>query len=91
MTAGEATGAGAVQTASRLLITMRSAGVLPRSMQATGVEAGRPPATSAAAIPGRCSTAISSTTVAVERASPGQPTVERGCPGGRCPDTTTNS
>ena len=52
-----------------MVSTVRSVGIVPSTMTATGVDAGRPPSTSAVAIAGALSTAISRTTVPRIRAT----------------------
>ena len=70
---------------------VRSPGIVPSEMIATGVVGGRPPSTRRAAICGRFCTAISSTTVPRSAASASQATSESGWSGGRWPETTVNS
>ena len=62
-----------------------------RTRPPPGVSGARPCSISAAAIAAAVSTPIRTTTVPRSRPSAAQSTSDCGCPGGRCPETTTNS
>ena len=80
------------RSAPRVDSTVRSPGMVPSQMTATGVSAGRPPSTSAAAIAGAFWTAIISSSGARRAtATAFQLTSDSGCPGGRCPEITVKS
>ena len=71
--------------------TVRSSGIVPSEITATGVVGERPWPTSSAAIAAAFSTAIISTRVPPRPATALQPTSESGWPGARWPDTTVKS
>src|SRR3954453_13415247 len=91
---------------SRVVRTVRWVGVEPSVTTATGVDGARPCSisaaamagggsrpmrTTAAAMPGAGATPMSPTRVPRSRPRDAQSTSDCGCPGGTCPETTTNS
>src|SRR3954452_18340531 len=92
-TAGGRTPSSAIVFASpsRVVRTVRWVGVEPSVTTATGVDGARPCSISAAAMAGAVSTPMSTTRVPRSRPRDAQSTSDCGCPGGTCPETTTNS
>ena len=71
--------------------TLRSPGIEPSQITATGVADSRPAASRVSAIAGAFSTAIIRTTVPSMAATADQLVSESGWPGGMCPEMTVNS
>ena len=71
--------------------TVRSSGIVPSTITATGVRSAERPRASAVGDAGAFSTAISITSVPRSLATASHSTSESGWPGGRWPEMTVNS